>query len=40
MKKDYRVYIDDILEALGKIENYVKGLSFEKGRFTAVEALN
>lgn len=30
MKRDYRVYIDDILEALGKIEKYTKGLSFEK----------
>jgi len=29
MKKDYRVYIDDILEALGKIEKYTRGLSFE-----------
>lgn len=29
MKKDYRVYIDDILEALGKIERYTRGLSFE-----------
>ena len=29
MKKDYRVYIDDILEALGKIERYTRGLSSE-----------
>lgn len=30
MKRDYRVYIDDILEALTKIERYVKGFSFKK----------
>jgi len=23
MKRDYRLYIDDILEAIGKIENYI-----------------
>ena len=30
MKRDYRVYIDDILEALGKIERYTRGLNFEE----------
>jgi len=30
MKRDYRVYIDDILEALAKIERYTKGLNYEK----------
>lgn len=30
MKKDYRVYLDDILEALGKIERYTKGLGFRE----------
>jgi len=30
MRRDYRVYIDDILEALRKIERYTRGLSFEE----------
>lgn len=30
MKKDPRVYLDDILEALEKIENYIAGFSFEE----------
>jgi len=30
MKRDYRVYVDDILEAIGKIEEYVQGLTFDK----------
>jgi len=30
MKRDYRLYVDDILEALKKIERYTKGLSFEE----------
>ena len=30
MKRDYRVYIDDILEALEKIERYTNELDFEK----------
>ena len=30
MKRDYRVYIDDILEAIEKIERYVEGLTFNK----------
>lgn len=30
MKKDYRVNIDDILEALEKIQRYTKGLNFEE----------
>lgn len=29
MKRDYRLYIDDILEAIRKIEKYSRGLSFE-----------
>ena len=29
MKRDYRLYLDDILEAIGKIEKYTEGLSFE-----------
>ncbi len=32
MKKDYRLYLDDILEAIGKIEKYTEGLSFEEFR--------
>lgn len=30
MKKDPRVYLEDILESIGKIEDYVRGLSFEQ----------
>jgi len=30
MKRDYRLYINDILEAIEKIKKYTKGLSFEK----------
>lgn len=30
MKRDYRVYLDDIIEAIGKIEEYSKGLSFDR----------
>lgn len=29
MKRDYRLYIDDILEAIRRIEKYSKGLSFD-----------
>jgi uncharacterized protein with HEPN domain len=32
MKRDYRLYLDDILEAIGKIEKYTDGLSFEQFR--------
>jgi uncharacterized protein with HEPN domain len=32
MKRDYRLYLDDILEAIGKIEKYTEGLSFEEFR--------
>ena len=28
-KRDYRLYIDDIIEAIKKIEEYSKGLSFD-----------
>jgi uncharacterized protein with HEPN domain len=30
MKREYRLYIDDILEAVEKIEKYVKGLSSDE----------
>jgi uncharacterized protein with HEPN domain len=30
MKRDYRLYIDDLLEAIEKIEKYVGGLSFDE----------
>ncbi len=29
MKRDYRLYIDDILEAVNKIEKYTKGMAME-----------
>ncbi|HEX77595.1 MAG TPA: DUF86 domain-containing protein [Dehalococcoidia bacterium] len=29
MKRDYRLYVDDILEAIKKIESYCKELSLE-----------
>ncbi len=29
MKRDYRLYLDDILEAIIKIEKYTTGLSIE-----------
>ncbi len=29
MKRDSRLYVDDIFDAIEKIENYVEGLSFE-----------
>jgi uncharacterized protein with HEPN domain len=30
MKRDYRLYLDDILEAIGKIERYTEGLGIEQ----------
>ncbi len=30
MQNDYKVYLDDILEAIGKIENYTKNISFSE----------
>lgn len=30
MKKDYRLYIDDILEAIQKIEKYINGITFDE----------
>lgn len=30
MKRDYRLYLDDIIEAIEKIEKYVTGLSFDQ----------
>lgn len=30
MKRDSRLYLDDIFDAIDKIENYVEGLSFEE----------
>lgn len=32
MKRDYRLYLDDMLEAIGKIERYTDGLSYEQFR--------
>jgi uncharacterized protein with HEPN domain len=29
MKRDYRLYINDLLEAIEKIEGYVEGMSFD-----------
>ncbi len=30
MKRDFRVYLDDILEAIRNIQEYTKGLAFEE----------
>jgi len=30
MKRDYRLYLDDILEAINKIERYTEGLNLEQ----------
>jgi len=30
MKRDYRLYLDDMLEAIGKIEKYTEDLNFER----------
>ena len=30
MRRDYRLYLDDILEAVEKIKNYTKGLGFDE----------
>jgi len=30
MKRDYRLYIDDLIEAIERIEKYAGGLSFEE----------
>ena len=30
MSRDYRLYLEDILEAAQKIENYTEGLSFQQ----------
>lgn len=30
MKRDYRLYLDDILEAINKIEKYTEGLNIEQ----------
>ena len=29
-ERDIRLYLDDILEAIGKIEKYTEGLDFEQ----------
>ncbi len=29
MKRSYRLFVEDILESLDKIERYTKGLTFE-----------
>jgi uncharacterized protein with HEPN domain len=31
-ERDIRLYLDDILEAIGKIEKYTEGLDFEQFR--------
>jgi uncharacterized protein with HEPN domain len=30
LKRDSRLYLDDIFDAIDKIDNYVEGLSFEE----------
>jgi len=30
MRRDHRLYLDDILDAIGKIERYTKGLNIEQ----------
>ncbi|MBF8266436.1 MAG: hypothetical protein HW384_2300 [Dehalococcoidia bacterium] len=30
MKRDYRLYLEDMLEAMDKIERYTRGLTFEQ----------
>jgi uncharacterized protein with HEPN domain len=30
LKRDSRLYLDDIFDAIEKIENYIEGLSFEE----------
>ncbi|MGA8571096.1 MAG: DUF86 domain-containing protein [Desulfobaccales bacterium] len=42
MPKDYRVYIDDILESIGKIRLYIKGFSYEDfcGDQRTIDAIN
>ncbi|MFC1718064.1 DUF86 domain-containing protein [Candidatus Poribacteria bacterium] len=32
MKRDHRLYLDDILEAIGKIERYTEGLNIDQFR--------
>jgi uncharacterized protein with HEPN domain len=32
MKRDYKLYLDDMLEAISKIERYTEGLSYEQFR--------
>jgi len=41
MPRDYRVYLDDILEATGKIREYASGLSLEglKGDSKTLDAI-
>ncbi len=41
-KRDIRVLLNDILEAIAKVERYTQGLSFEefsKKRFTTISQL-
>ena len=33
MKRDIRLYLDDILEAIDKIERYTKDLEFEQFQY-------
>lgn len=30
MKRDYKMYIDDILESMNKIQKYISGLEYEE----------
>jgi uncharacterized protein with HEPN domain len=30
VKRDFKIYIQDILEAIRRIDNYLKGLTFEE----------
>ena len=30
MRRDHRLYLDDILEAIGKIERYTEGLNIDQ----------
>ena len=38
-ERDIRLYLDDILEAIGKIEKYTEGLDFEHFRRMKKQAM-
>ncbi|MCX5893032.1 MAG: DUF86 domain-containing protein [Deltaproteobacteria bacterium] len=42
MRKDYKVYLDDIIESIEKIRGYIEGMSFESfyGDSRTVDAVN